>query len=115
MQRLKEAQPESAIAAAQLDVALVASSTEISQQQAELQRLLFERVYRHPAILEQRAYACDALHEMFAALMTGREPLPAKFSRIAEHEGLTRAAVDYLAGMTDHYALERHDHLVRNI
>ncbi|HEX6962405.1 MAG TPA: dNTP triphosphohydrolase, partial [Lacipirellula sp.] len=97
--RLAQQQPESAAAAAQLPWALVASSNEMRQQQAELQRLLFERVYRHPTILEQRAYACDALHEMFAALMAGREPLPAKFAPIAQQEGLTRAAADYLSGM----------------
>jgi dGTP triphosphohydrolase len=63
-------------------------------------------------VLEQRAYACDALHDMFAAIIQGREPLPAKFSRIADSEGPVRATVDYLAGMTDHYALEQHDHLI---
>jgi dGTPase len=114
-QRLEEAQPPSATTASQAPVVLIGASAEMSQQQAELQRLLFERVYRHPTILEQRAYACDALHDIFAALSDEREPLPAEFARIAEKEGLTRAAVDYLAGMTDHYALERHDHLVRGV
>jgi dGTP triphosphohydrolase len=52
---------------------------------------------------------------MFRSIVADREPLPAKFNRIAETEGRRRAAVDYLGGMTDHYALERHDHLVQGI
>jgi dGTPase len=111
--QLAKMAPESAAAAKDLELAIIAASKEITEQTAELQRLLFERVYRHPLVLEQRAYACDALHEMFEAIVTGREPLPAKFTRIAEQEGLPRAAADYLSGMTDHYALEQHDRLVR--
>jgi dGTPase len=111
--RLAEVAPDCTAAVLKLDTALVAPSAEMNEQQAELQRLLFERVYRHPLVLEQRAYACDALHEMFAAIVTGREALPAKFKRIAEQEGLPRATVDYLSGMTDHFALEQHARLVR--
>ncbi|MBA3483522.1 MAG: dNTP triphosphohydrolase [Pirellulales bacterium] len=112
-QRLAETSPASAAAAMNLEAALVASSAEMNQQKAELQRLLFERVYRHPLVLEQRAYACEALHEMFAAIIADRGRLPAKFSSIADKEGLPRAAADYLAGMTDRFALEEHDRLVR--
>ena len=112
VQRLAEAAPATSAEALQLPSALIASSAEMNQQKAELQRLLFDRVYRHPLVLEQRAYACDALHDMFAAIMAGRHPLPDKYSGIAASEGHTRAVVDYLAGMTDHYALEQHDLLV---
>ncbi len=112
-ERLAEASPTSAADVLNCPRAIVAPSAERKQQQAELQRLLFDRVYRHPRVLEQRAYACDALNEMFAAIVDGREPLPVKFSRIADLEGLPRAAVDYLAGMTDHFALHQHDRLFR--
>jgi dGTPase len=113
--RVAEAAPTSAEEAKKRPQALVCLSTEMNQKKSELQRLLFDRVYRHPMVLEQRAYACDALHDLFAAIIAGREPLPAKFNRIAEAEGICRATVDYLAGMTDHFALERHDHLVQGI
>jgi dGTPase len=112
-QRLAESPPASAADVLELSLALVAPSADMNEQKTELQRLLFERVYRHPMVLEQRAYAGDALHEMFAAITSGREALPPKFIRIAENEGVTRAAVDYLSGMTDHYALEQYDHLIR--
>jgi dGTPase len=112
-QRLSEASPASAAAAMNLESALITSSDEMSQQKAELQRLLFERVYRHPLVLEQRAYACEALHEMFAALIADRQRLPAQFASVAAQEGLPRAAADYLACMTDRFALEEHDRLIR--
>ncbi len=113
--RVAEAAPTSAEEARSLPQALIGLSAELNEQKFQLQRLLFYRVYRHPLVLEQRAYACNALHEMFAAIVAAREPLPAKFTRIAETEGICRAAVDYLAGMTDHFTLERHDHLVQGI
>ncbi len=45
---------------------------------------------------------------MFARLAADPAALPAKFARIAESEGVERAAADYLAGMTDRFALEEH-------
>jgi dGTPase len=50
---------------------------------------------------------------MFAAIIADRGRLPAKFSGIAVKEGLPRATADYLAGMTDRFALEEHDRLIR--
>jgi dGTPase len=113
-ERLAEAAPASAREAAQRPSALVTSSPEMALQKAELQRLLFDRVYRHPLVLEQRAYACEALHEMFQSIVADRRGLPNEFAAVAEREGLRRAAVDYLAGMTDRFALEEHDRLVRS-
>jgi len=110
--RLAEAAPANAVDVLQREAALVGASAELAEQKTELQRLLFDRVYRHPTVLKQRAYACDALHEMFESIMAHPERLPAKFSVIAEREGLRRAAVDFLAGMTDRFALEEHDRMV---
>jgi dGTPase len=110
--RLFDAAPRNAQAARQLEIALVAPSTEMGELAAQLQRLLFERVYRHPIVLEQRARAGDALREMFERFRTEPGEMPAKFAGFAEREGRPRAVVDYLAGMTDRFALEEHARLV---
>jgi dGTPase len=109
--RLAKAAPANAEAARLQDMALVAPTAEMSEQAVQLQRLLFERVYRHPTVLEQRARAGRALQQMFEHLTAGPSEMPLKFAAIAKREGLTRAAVDYLAGMTDRFALEEHARL----
>jgi dGTPase len=91
--------------------ALVRQSTDLAGQKAQLQRLLFARVYRHPIVLDQRARAGAALEEMFDRLVAHPAELPAKFSAIALKDGLPRAVGDYLAGMTDRYALEEHEQM----
>ncbi|MCC6493018.1 MAG: metal-dependent phosphohydrolase, partial [Pirellulales bacterium] len=109
--RLAETPPASAADAAASDMAIVGNSTDVNEQKAELQRLLFERVYRHPLVLEQRTYAGGALREMFAAVLSEPARLPAKYLGVAQREGLPRAAGDFLAAMTDRFALEEYDQL----
>lgn len=109
--RLAEAQPESTDEVLELAAPLVAASRELAVQQTELERLLWGRVYRHPLVVEQRRHAGEALRDMFGGLTADRIQLPAKFAAIAASEGVERAAADYLAGMTDRFALEEHARL----
>jgi dGTPase len=105
-QRLRDAAPASADEARNRPEALVQQSADLAEQKAQLQRFLFERVYRHPIVLEQRARAGAALEEMFQRLIAHPDELPAKFITVANEDGLPRAVGDYLAGMTDRYALD---------
>lgn len=109
--RLADAAPKDAAAARALGAALVRPSDELAPQQAELERLLFERVYRHPSLLDKRSAAGEALGAMFDTLMGDPPSLPARFGKIAAGEGHPRAVADYLAGMTDRFAWEEHDRL----
>jgi dGTPase len=110
-QRLASAELPNTQAVLEQTTPMAIASPEIAEQQAELEALLLEQVYRHPTLRDQRAYAARALREMFDALMAHPERLPLKFASIADLEGLPRAAVDYLSGMTDRFALEEHDRL----
>jgi dGTPase len=106
--RLQQLAPSNPLLAAFQPTALVASSSELNEQKMELQRFLFERVYRHPIVLDQRARAGAALREMFAFLVADPAQLPRRFAAIIEIDGLQRAVGDCLACMTDHAALEEH-------
>ena len=66
------AKPASAAEVVELGSPLIALSDDVAAQQAELERLLFERVYRHPTLLDKRAYAAHALEAMFDVLIDGR-------------------------------------------
>jgi dGTPase len=72
----------------------------------ELERLLYQRVYRHPTLLRQREYAAQILEAMFQRYALDPAQLPAQYAAIVERDGAPRAAADYLSGMTDRYALE---------
>jgi dGTPase len=48
---------------------------------------------------------------MFDRLNADLAQLPMNFTVIADSEGLSRAAADYLSGMTDRFALEEYDRL----
>jgi dGTPase len=87
---------------------LAVSSPEMRERKRELEALLFARVYRHSLVLEHREEATRALREMFARYLAAPDKLPAKFAQIAAEESLHRGIGDYLAGMTDRFALDEH-------
>jgi dGTPase len=91
---------------------IVRASAELGEQKANLERFLFDAVYRHPDVLARRRPAQQALREMFDAFAKEPGELPVKFRRLAERHGTARAVCDYLAGMTDRFALEEHARLV---
>lgn len=86
-------------------------SAALASRKCELEAFLFERVYRHPVVLAKRREAQRSLEEMFKLLVHCPKLLPEKFRQIAESDGVPRAVADYLAGMTDRYALEEHRRL----
>jgi dGTPase len=90
---------------------IVRPSAELAEKKLGLERFLFSRVYRHPDVLAKRRHAQQALQETFELLVKKPDQLPAKFRRFAERDGVHRAVGDYLAGMTDRYALEEHERL----
>jgi dGTPase len=96
----------------QFSPTLIAPSFLLSEKKAILERFLFDNVYRHPALLKQRAEAQNVLREMFEYLVQHTDRLPTKFLRIADAHGLPRAVGDYLAGMTDRFAYEEHARLL---
>ena len=90
---------------------IVHPSPELAEKKSGLERFLFSRVYRHPDVLAKRRHAQQALRESFELLVEKPDQLPAKFRRLAERDGVHRAVGDYLAGMTDRYAVEEHERL----
>lgn len=87
---------------------IVLASAELAEQKGELERFLFDRVYKHPQVLEVRGTAQAALGALFAFLVEHPQSLPARFAGRVPQDGLSRAVADYLAGMTDRFALAQH-------
>jgi dGTPase len=91
---------------------VIQPSAALAEKKHELEEFLFEKVYRHPGVLAKRREAQQVLLESFKTLLANPDLLPAKFRRLAQREGLPRATGDYLAGMTDRFALQEHKKLI---
>lgn len=81
----------------------IAPSPAVREQKIELERLLYDQVYRHPRLLEMRAGAQARIRQMFAGFVAKPDLLPPLYRQRAKAVGLKRAAGDYLAGMTDRF------------
>ncbi|MBB2484894.1 deoxyguanosinetriphosphate triphosphohydrolase [Mitsuaria sp. WAJ17] len=74
----------------------------------ELKRFLFANLYRHAQVRDTRQRAEIVLRDLFAAYLQDRQHLPPDFAEQADHP---RACADYIAGMTDRFALKEHERL----
>jgi len=81
----------------------VGPSPGLREQKQELERLLYDRVYRHPHLLEMRTGAQARIHAMFEGFLARPELLPPLYRNRAVKVGVKRAVGDYLAGMTDRF------------
>ena len=87
---------------------LVRFSADMREASTELKRFLFANLYRHPQVTATRVSAEEVLRDLFARYMDGSAPLPPEF---AANPDRPRAIADYIAGMTDRYALKEHQRL----
>jgi dGTPase len=89
---------------------LIAFSDEIRKEQLELKRFLNDNLYRHYRVSRMSSKARRIVGELFEAFLTEPSLLPPEFQARASEEK-TRAIADYIAGMTDRYAMLEHRRL----
>ena len=97
-----------------LDHALVAFSHDMIEQLSRLRAFLYERMYRHWRVNRTRSQARRILADMFTLFMAEPDVLPTEwYGRLQtlEPAGRARVVCDYIAGMTDRYAIEEHRRL----
>ncbi|MGV9005138.1 MAG: deoxyguanosinetriphosphate triphosphohydrolase [Brevundimonas sp.] len=90
---------------------LVAFSDSMLADLGVLRKFLFERMYRHYRVNRTRSQARRLLGEMFQLFMAEPGVLPPEWSARAASEDphkRSRAVCDYIAGMTDRFAIEEH-------
>jgi dGTPase len=97
-----------------LDHALVAFSRDMAEDLSALRAFLMERMYRHWKVNRTRSQARRILAEMFQLFMIEPDVLPTEwFARAQKRDeaGRARVVCDYIAGMTDRFAIEEHRRL----
>jgi dGTPase len=104
-ERLAETGVKSIADVQRLHHRLVEPSKAIRTKKSELEKFLYTRVYRHPNVLAERAVAENAIRDLFARYSANPTDLPAKFQTRLEADGISRVVCDYLANMTDRFAL----------
>jgi dGTPase len=90
--------------------ALAEFSSEILEQQRELKIFLHKNLYRHYRVMRMSSKAQRIITELFQAFMSDSRLLPPQFQRQAEVDQ-ARAVADYIAGMTDRYAIKEYRRL----
>ena len=89
---------------------LIAFSVRIRRESDELKRFLRENLYRHYRVVRMSGKARRIVADLFAALLADNRLLPPEFQERAR-EDAPRAIADYIAGMTDRYAILEHRRL----
>ena len=110
--------PRDAAAVRSRAAALVVFSAATLEQHSQLKRYLNEHLYRHYRVLRMTTKAREVVQSLFAAFFTTAQLMPAEHARMAQALQKTsgdaaraRAVADYIAGMTDRYALLEHTRL----
>ena len=123
---LIETSSQAILVAAPVDIAavraqpkpLIRLSEAVIQQHLELKRFLRERVYRHYRVLRMTNKAQQVVQSLFTAFMAAPELMPPEYQHSAAvahaqsgDSGRARIVADYIAGMTDRYAVLEHERM----
>jgi dGTPase len=87
---------------------LVAFSDAMRGASAELKRFLFRKLYRHPRVMATTLLAREVMTDLFAAYTADARLLPPDYAQAPD---TYRAVADYIAGMTDRFALREHERI----
>ena len=83
-------------------------SPAVDQALLDLRAFMFERVYRNPVAKGEESKAKDMLQKLFEYYFEHPEALPEDFQPQMSFDGLERTVSDYIAGMTDNYAVDKY-------
>lgn len=83
-------------------------SPKVDKALADLRSFMFDRVYRNPVAKGEESKAKDMLQKLFAFYLENPQALPEDFQPQLSFDGIERTVCDYVAGMTDNYAVHKY-------
>ena len=86
----------------------ICQSQECGSAMARLRAFMFESVYRNPIAKGEESKAQDMIARLFEYYQKDPDKLPPDYQDIRMREGVDRAVCDYIAGMTDKYAVDKY-------
>ncbi len=112
---LLEANPGSVAEIRGLGAPVIRFSDRLWGELKEIRRFLFTRMYRAPSVVEMRERVTIVVDDLFAAYLAEPALLPGEWradvARAPDQRALARLVADYIAGMTDRFALQEHARL----
>ncbi|MCR9134807.1 MAG: deoxyguanosinetriphosphate triphosphohydrolase [Alphaproteobacteria bacterium] len=111
---LKEIKPESADEVRGADSTIAKFSSELMRADKEIKAFLYKNMYRHAEVMRVRERAAVIVTDLFAAYRDNPDLMGGQWSsgsRNLDEGALARRVADYLAGMTDNFAIEQHQAL----
>ena len=86
-------------------------SPKVEKALKDLRAFMFERVYRNPVAKGEEGKAKVMLLKLFEYYMANPEALPSDFHPQLSFDGMERTVCDYIAGMTDKYAVDKYSEI----
>jgi dGTPase len=112
--RLADSGAQSADEVRQLNRPVAAFSEAMTRNDRALKEFLLERMYRHERVHRMSSDARGIVRDLFARYLAEPKCLPNEWRRLAgapDDKQTARVAADYIAGMTDRFALDEHRRL----
>jgi dGTPase len=90
---------------------LAGFSGEVNAEREQAKAFLYEKLYDSDDLHPEKSHAERVVTDLFAYWNAHPEALPASYCEQSTREPLYRVVCDYIAGMTDHFILKKHDEL----
>lgn len=109
--RLRESNVKSALELQKLNYNVIGFGEQTLAQNQELKEFLYQNLYRHFRVIRMQVKAENIIKNLFEAYTTEPAMLPDQYRSKILSKGLQRTVCDYIAGMTDRYAIDEHQRL----
>ena len=109
--RIAESKVDSPEAVAAAGRTLVGHTPVIEAADRDIKTFLFARMYQHPDVKRVREQADAIVRRLFTAYLADASAMPAEWAAKAAGQARARAVADYIAGMTDRFAIAEHARL----
>ncbi len=76
-----------------------------------LRTFMFEKVYRAPVLMDLEEQARHVVSDLYEYFTKNKEKMPIEYVQLLEKEPVERIVCDYIAGMTDRYALKTYQEI----
>lgn len=107
-QRIRESNVRSVDELQSLPYPVIGFSEDLHRRNRQLKDFLFTKLYRHYRVVRMAVKAERVLTDLFNAYTSEPSILPQHIQEQINEFGLNRTVCDYLAGMTDRFAIEEH-------
>jgi len=114
--RLDRTTPANAAAVRALEEPVIGFSDAMGETDRALKEVLFRHMYRHPTVMAEVEKAQRVIRDLFAHFLAHPEAMPSEWrnqARDGTEARTARVVGDYVAGMSDNYALDCHDDLFK--